>query len=294
MLRFLSDKGMYLMKYQCNLVMANLNIFVKSDFEICITDSIKPFINTLENSADVVYEICDKATCSSIKKLCYESKDYCVYKSKQGYIWQFMSKGEPFYLYCLNSDRSRFRLEITNNIYENISKVIFSNYLAFENPMLQYHAYWLHASLVKWKGRGIVFTAPSGGGKSTQAELWKKHLGAEILNGDRALLRRNRNEIRAYGSLYAGSSGIYCNENVPLSMAVILQKGEENRLEKVEQVQAFAALYSQVLANPWDSWYIKKIVEEITCFLQKVPVYRLICRPDENAVDTVKQELLNL
>lgn len=31
----------------------------------------------------------------------------------------------------------------------------------------------LHASVINWKDKGILFSAPSGTGKSTQADLWK-------------------------------------------------------------------------------------------------------------------------
>ncbi|WP_370839368.1 hypothetical protein [Intestinibacter bartlettii] len=35
------------------------------------------------------------------------------------------------------------------------------------------------------KDKGILFSAPSGTGKSTQADLWEKYENAEIINGDR-------------------------------------------------------------------------------------------------------------
>ena len=35
----------------------------------------------------------------------------------------------------------------------------------------------LHASFIRWQGSGILFSAPSGTGKSTQANLWVQHQG---------------------------------------------------------------------------------------------------------------------
>ena len=45
----------------------------------------------------------------------------------------------------------------------------------------------LHSSyIVTRQEQGILFSGPSGIGKSTQAALWQRYAGAEIVNGDRA------------------------------------------------------------------------------------------------------------
>lgn len=56
--------------------------------------------------------------------------------------------------------------------------------------MPEYHRFLMHGVVISWKGRGYMFTAPSGTGKSTHASLWKKYLGddVEIINGDKPIL----------------------------------------------------------------------------------------------------------
>ena len=49
------------------------------------------------------------------------------------------------------------------------------NYLAFENVLINHTGFILHSSFISWQNNGILFTAPSGTGKSTQADLWKKY-----------------------------------------------------------------------------------------------------------------------
>ena len=90
------------------------------------------------------------------------------------------------------------------------------NRIGLETLLLQHQGLLLHASLINYAGRAIAFAGPSGVGKSTQADLWKKCLGAEIINGDRAVLRKNADHWIAYGSPYAGTSGIYKNNSAPL------------------------------------------------------------------------------
>lgn len=48
----------------------------------------------------------------------------------------------------------------------------------------------LHCSVLKVKSGVILFSGPSGIGKSTQAGLWTKYRKARVINGDRTLLKK--------------------------------------------------------------------------------------------------------
>ena len=164
------------------------------------------------------------------------------------------------------------------------------NRIGMENFLLSKDAILLHAAFVACGGKGVLFTGPSGVGKSTQADLWEKHLGAEIINGDRAVLRKEAGWT-AYGSPYAGSSGIYRNENAPVSAIVVLKQAKENRLEKLTSRQAFPEVYSQLALCRWDRVFMEKATDLCLDLLQNVPVYRLSCLPAESAVDCLRKGL---
>ena len=66
--------------------------------------------------------------------------------------------------------------------------VVFLGPLALEKHVLNHGGIVLHCSYIKYKEKAILFSAPSGTGKSTQASLWEQHRGAKTINGDRALL----------------------------------------------------------------------------------------------------------
>ena len=63
------------------------------------------------------------------------------------------------------------------------------NALALEKVLIAHESIILHASYVNYNGKAILFTAPSGTGKSTQAALWEEYKGAEIVNGDRVIIQ---------------------------------------------------------------------------------------------------------
>ena len=160
-----------------------------------------------------------------------------------------------------------------------------------EATLLDFNALILHASLIRWKGQGIIFSAPSGTGKSTQADLWAQHQGAEILNGDRAALRQINGIWTAFGLPYAGTSGIYRNESAPLKAIVVLQQAKANRIRRLHGAEAFRYLYPETVIHRWDPFFEKRASDLLLAIIADTPVFLLECRPDEEAVKLLRDAL---
>lgn len=154
-----------------------------------------------------------------------------------------------------------------------------------------YDAMILHSSVIRLNGIAVAFTAPCQTGKSTQADLWHRYKGAKILNGDRGLIRRTADGYRIYGSPYAGSSGIYVNESAPLKALVVLKQAPYNRICRLRGRQAYLHLISQISLSRWNKATVEKQTELVLDLLGQVPVYLLECLPDQDAVETLYQEL---
>ena len=168
-----------------------------------------------------------------------------------------------------------------------------SDHIGMETLFLRRSCLMLHAAFIRWQGKGILFTAPSGTGKSTQAELWKKYEGADILNGDRAAVRRDESGCwQAYGLPYAGSSGIYRNEKAPVSAVVVLRQAEENRIRQLGMLEIIQKLYPETTVHQWEPDFIEKALTLLTELAGEVPIYLLECRPDRGAVEAVKNVLI--
>ena len=168
------------------------------------------------------------------------------------------------------------------------------NMLGLEQLMLRHDGLILHAAFIRWQGQGILFSAPSGTGKSTQASLWEKHMKAEILNGDRAGIRCVDGQWMAYGLPYAGSSHIYSKESAPISAIVVLQQGAENIIQPLTAAAALRALFPEFSAHRWNPAFMNKMLDISSAMLSQIPVYCLQCRPDYGAVqlllNTLKDE----
>ena len=165
------------------------------------------------------------------------------------------------------------------------------NRIGMETLLLQHQGLLLHASLIDYAGCAIAFAGPSGVGKSTQAELWKTHLQADVINGDRAALRKTEDGWMAYGFPYAGTSGIYRQTCAPLKAIVVLKQGKENRLQKISPAEAFAKVYPELSVHRWDREFTKTAADLCIELLTQTPIYLLECLPEESAVLLLKKGL---
>lgn len=150
----------------------------------------------------------------------------------------------------------------------------------------------LHSSFITWQGDGILFSAPSGTGKSTQAALWEQYAAAEQINGDRAVLRCMDGVWTAFGFPFAGSSGIYKNKAAPVRAVVVLRQAPENTIERLPAGEAFRLLYSECAIQRWNAPMHAASVDRLIALTRAVPVYRLACTPDARAVGLLRRTLL--
>ncbi|MBQ7415961.1 MAG: hypothetical protein IJW14_02860 [Oscillospiraceae bacterium] len=164
-------------------------------------------------------------------------------------------------------------------------------YLAPERLLQSFDRLILHASAVLYQGKAYLFSAPSGGGKSTHAALWQTHYGAKVLNGDKVVIHVTDGGCTAYGSPVAGSSGIYENEGAPVAAVFMLNKAAHNRLAPLTKRSALLALYSEAIKCAADPAFNTRLLDLLQMLLSAVPVLSLECLPEKGAVDCILSNL---
>lgn len=164
--------------------------------------------------------------------------------------------------------------------------------LSLVQLLLRAGVLFLHASFIEYNGRAILFSAPCGTGKSTQAALWEKCLGACVVNGDKVAVSLSDGAVFAHGVPFSGTSGICNDRSLPLAALVLLSQAPEDTVLRVRGLHAFRNVMSNVyldLADPTEGGLAAVALTDI---LEKTPVYSFACTKEKTAVDTLFAHLV--
>ena len=202
-------------------------------------------------------------------------------------------KGNPEYYACYQ-ERSSGKADIwvTKLVREFMpSDTVYSSLFALDRRMIEHGGLILHCAYIGHQGKGILFSAPSGVGKSTQAALWEKYRNSVIVNGDRALLRKEEGKWLACGWPVCGSSGICKRMDVSIHAIVMLRQGKRNRVMRLSPIEAFRQLYPQVTVNQWNPEFVQAAMKGIEDLIMQIPVWQLTCDISEEAVQCLESVL---
>ncbi len=144
----------------------------------------------------------------------------------------------------------------------------------------------VHASVIRYEGRGYLFLGKSGTGKSTHTRLWLKHIeGSRLLNDDNPVvaLDHKTGEATVYGTPWSGKTPCYLNESVPVGAFVRLEQAPANDISRLTATYAFAALLPSCSCLKQDAAIYKGIIDTVTRIATRIPVCHLKCLPDEAA-----------
>lgn len=168
---------------------------------------------------------------------------------------------------------------------------MFLSLFSMERHMMKRDHLVLHCAYMQRGGSAILFSAPSGTGKTTQATLWEKHRGTRVVNGDKSLLSKTDGTWTANGWPVCGSSGVCHNESMPIRAIVMLSQGKENTIARLSPFQAFSQIYSQITINFWNRQAQQRAMDLIEDLVTSVPVYHLSCTISEEAVRCLEERL---
>lgn len=279
------------------IAIADIVLEIQSNIKVKVDKTISNFVveNRIKTDEKInIVSLTDEENGCAVEL--HEEAGVCVYVQNRILYQEFSMKRKGIearaVLYNVKKGQHMLKVDkIFSEMFQTEGKIY--SYLGIEKILLNHQAFYLHASFVKYEDFAILFTAPSGTGKSTQASLWKKYENAEICNGDKTIVRKKGNEYWAYGSPFAGSSGIYKNEKALVKGIVVLSKAPINQITRLSGREAFIALYKQALMNTWDSKFMEKMMNLLLTVVTDIPVYHLMCKPEQEAVKLVKEALFS-
>ncbi len=149
----------------------------------------------------------------------------------------------------------------------------------------------LHSSAIMLDGQGFAFTAPSGTGKSTHTEAWRKlYKNCVAINDDTPVVYNNGKGFYLYGCPWSGKTEINANICAPLSAIVCLEQGKENIIEKISPRQSFPFIWNELRCTPFAEREDAKL-SVLSDILTTTDVYRLSCLPNDEAVTVCKDKI---
>ena len=159
-------------------------------------------------------------------------------------------------------------------VYRNLAKQM----------MMEHDVLLFHGSAIAVDGQAVLFTAKSGTGKSTHTRLWREMLGQRcvMVNDDKPLLRIREEGTLVCGTPWNGKHNLGTNCTVPLRAICILERGEQNSIEKLLPKDALPMLIQQSYRaeNATAMLQQLKLIDKMA---KTVSFYRLRCNMEPEA-----------
>ena len=259
-----------------DLHIAGVRIRIPANREITFPESFQPFLYPVQGTADITVEVI------------FGYGDSLYGKNDRLIRVTHAADGEDILRVIPAGKHNTYRLGIPEGMEDSVSRNgNWTLFLALEQLLLPFHRIFLHASAVIHEGKAYVFSAPSGTGKSTQAEIWRREFGARIINGDKVILAVENGTVTAWGSPAAGSSGIYRNIGAPVAAILLLEQGPDNTIRPASNSTGYFRIYSELVKQQNDPAFNQTLLKYIEVIMETIPILKLTCLPDRSAAQCV-------
>ena len=281
-------------RYRIDLNIADIGIRMVTEKPLILEESFQPFlVRAQEPQFTAVFRSVERLP-EILEQVLHEDVCFRVHPDgRGGYVRSFFDAPREYSPYALAEygyTEGKIRVDYLKKGEKCVSETSNSFFhLGLEAMMLEKQRLILHAACVGTPLGGILFSGPSGIGKSTQARLWCAHRGGRLINGDRTILSRKGSGWLGWGSPYAGSSRCHVNDSVGVRCIVMLKQAGANTIRRLGPGEAFRKIFSGLTVYSWDRAYTEKACDLALQLVQQVPVYEFGCTPDISAVECLEK-----
>ncbi|MBI4614320.1 MAG: hypothetical protein HY720_11970 [Planctomycetes bacterium] len=142
----------------------------------------------------------------------------------------------------------------------------------------------IHGAAVERDGRGYIFPAQPGGGKTTLA---RGVASGTIFTDDRTILRRGAGGLEIHGGPWYGELGLKSPGKAPLAGVYFLDKTAPPGLHPISPNEAFRELLHLSFPTYWDRAGLEFAMDTLEAALGEVPIARLGFRLGEDVLAIV-------
>lgn len=277
------------MEYYFNIAQIGIRINGFRAMKI-IESNLIPFITSLE-----IYESLQEKVTILVKEVSDFEIEEMVHADTENNR-NYASFGHKKYAVFFSANdwkQDQITIYLNEDCYKEASWNInqFFSVIGLHSLFLHRNGMILHASYIAHDNGAILFTAPSQTGKSTQANLWKQHVGAEIINEDRVLICKKDMTWYACGIPMCGSSDTCVNAGYPLKAVIELKQRKENKIVQLMQLEKYKALLLGTQYHLKDRNEETLVCKLISNLIETMEIVRYSCCPEMSAVETLKKYL---
>lgn len=153
--------------------------------------------------------------------------------------------------------------------------------------LADYNRTLIHGAAIAYNNLAYLFLAPSGVGKSTHIKIWKDNItGISIINGDKPIIDENG---YIYGTPWAGKEKWNSNIKCKLAGVVLLHRGLDNSIIRINKNEYLNELLSQIYRN-------NNFDRSISIFdkaINNIPLYYLSCNTNVDAAKVCFDTIVN-
>jgi len=225
---------------------------------------------------------------------CYENHSFTVYQDLDQFSIYTKEVTPPFGIRSMFiGPDNQAKISIKNSmkgqriLLDRPFDELIYNYFLYKN----HNGFLCHASAAVIEGTGVLFIAPSGGGKTTMANICNE--SNLVLNDERVALFVRDGRVYMSGTPFANDNQPFQNSTAELKFVFMLAHGKENMAYPVEKriaIPAFLDFYRHII---WGKAGLEKTLEVAKTIVDRVSVYRLMFLPDARVVDYIKKVIGN-
>lgn len=150
---------------------------------------------------------------------------------------------------------------------------------ALATKLLDYDTFMMHGAAVAYNDNTYIFSGRSGIGKTTHVLQWLKRLpGAKIINGDKPFIITGPGgqSPMACGTPWGGKENYYVNTIVPVRSIIMMERAEENCIERISFTDFFISFLPQVFHSD-EEQKMRQILKLIQRLNPAVSFWRFKC-----------------
>lgn len=265
--------------------------------------ALAPYACALSENPDIYFEIEKTDIAPTVlndisKRTIGENKYYCnICGSDTVYFYDTILK-KIIALFSFSGDYTRISIKALNIRVPNLSPKCFIFNLvgnAFHYIIQMKGGFVFHSSAISCNDRGIAFSAKSGTGKTTHTSLWLQNIPNTImLNDDTPVIKTtDTNDVKIFGTPWAGTSGRNTNFSIPLKAIVFLKRSETNTISRITPQEAVRPLFDGIIP-PLTPAMLSKALNTMDRILSAVPAYLLSCNMNSDAAKVAYEGIFNV